>query len=134
MYSNMSKNNLVGDTGPVYYEQVIWTDKKRPFLNWPISFTRYTLYTDRLMVDYGILFRRQEELRLYRIKDIRMIQGPFQRLVRVGNICIITADASTPKYMLVGVRAPQNFLRMLSNLTERERSRVRVGMFESFDF
>lgn len=130
----MLKNNLTGGTGPVYHDQVLWTDKKRPFLNWPISFTRYTLYADRFMVDYGILFRRQEELRLYRIKDIRMIQGPFQRLVGVGNIRIITGDASTPRYTLTGVKKPQDFLRMFSHLIECERSRVRVGMYESFDF
>lgn len=130
----MSMSNIPGATGPQYHDQVVWTDKKRPFLNWPLSFTRYTLYPDRFMVDYGILFRRQTELRLYRIKDIGMIQGPFQRLVRVGNIRIITADASSPRYMLIGVKNPQEFLRMFSHLIECERSRVRVGMFESFDF
>lgn len=130
----MQNNSILGTTGPFCHEQIIWTDKKRPFLNWPISFTRYTLYSDRLLVDYGILFRRQSELRLYRIKDLSVIQGPLQRLARVGNVRLITADPTTPNYLLVGIKDPTGFARGLSNLAERERRRVGVGMLETFGY
>jgi len=130
----MQNNNILGTTGPYCHEQILWTDKKRPFLNWPISFTRYTLYKDRLLVNYGILFRRQSEIRLYRIKDNYVVQGPFQRLVRVGNIRLITADPSTPNYLLVGIKDPTVFALMLSNLAEHERMRVGVGMLETFGY
>ena len=130
----MRKNNIAYSAPPVYQDRILWSDKKRPFLNWPLSFTRYTLYADRLVVDYGILFRRQQELRLYRVKDTSVVQGPFQRLVGVGNVRLISGDATTPNCLLVGIKNPQDFRFMLSNLVESERNRVRVGMYETFDF
>jgi len=110
----------------------IWSDKKRPFFGLPLSFTRYTLYEDLLIIDRGILFHRRDEIRLYRVLDLKMICGPFQRLFGVGTVILLTGDAATPRFMLQDVLQPDRLLRKLSDLTEIERKKARVGVLESF--
>jgi len=109
----------------------VWSDKKRPFFGMPLSFTSYTLYDDLLVIDRGILFRRRDEIRLYRVIDLKMICGPIQRFFGVGNVVLLTGDAATPRFVLQDVLQPERLLRKLSDLTETERKKARVGVLES---
>lgn len=110
----------------------IWTDKKRPFFGIPLSFTRYTVYADRVLIDRGFVFRRHDEIRLYRVMDLKVVQGPIQRLFGIGNVILLTADASTPRFVLQDVMQPKEVMMKLSDLAEEERKRVRVGVLESY--
>ena len=110
----------------------IWTDKKRPFFGLPLSFTRYTVYNDRILIDSGLVFRRHGEIRLYRVLDLKVIQGPIQRLFGIGNVILLTADASTPRFVLQDIMQPREVMMKLSDLAEEERRHVRVGVLESF--
>lgn len=111
-------------------EPPVWTDKKRPFFGLPLSFTRYTLYPDRLIIETGILTTRQEELRLYRIQDITLRMGLFQRLFGVGSIHMVTNDATSPKCLIQDVLQPRELVRIISDLAESERNRVRISFME----
>ena len=44
---------------------IIWSDRKRPIFGLPISFTKYILTDEKLLVDTGFLSRTQEEIRLF---------------------------------------------------------------------
>ena len=67
---------------------IIWSDRKRPIFGLPISFTKYILTDEKLLVDTGFLSRTQEEIRLYRITDFSVKQRFLQRIFGVGNIYI----------------------------------------------
>ena len=49
--------------------EYIWKDRKR-FLGMPLSFTRYALSEDRLFLSVGFFSIKDEEVLLYRIRDI----------------------------------------------------------------
>lgn len=116
---------------PVYSSQKpLWTDRSHPFFGLPLSFRQYFLYPERLVVKSGILTRRQEELRLYRITDVSLRQTLFQRLFRLGTIILTTSDATSPKLLIHDVPNSTDITRYISDLAEEERSRVRVGMME----
>ena len=55
--------------------EIIWRDRKRPFLGLPWSFTIYTLTEEKLLVKTGILRQKEEEVRLYRIMDATLARG-----------------------------------------------------------
>ena len=50
--------------------EIVWKDRKRPFLGLPWSFTVYKLDEEKLYVKTGVLNLTEDEVRLYRIKDI----------------------------------------------------------------
>jgi len=111
-------------------KKAIWTDRRRPFFGLPLSFVQYQLFPDRLYIISGFLTRRQEELRLYRISDVSLRQGLFQRLFSVGSIRLVTNDASHPKLFIHDVRDPEHLMHILSDMAETERERVRVMFVE----
>lgn len=75
----------------------------------------------------GILTRHYEDLELFRVKDYTIEQPLFLRLFGLGNIVLVTSDATTPT---VAIRAIPNALTLRETLrtavqAERERKRVR---------
>lgn len=105
---------------------IIWTDKKRPLFGLPLSFTRYTLYTEKLVTDTGIIMRRQEEVRLYRIVDFSLRQSIFQRIFNIGTIHCYSADNSQIEFDIKSVKDPYKIKDLMSDLVERERTRKGV--------
>lgn len=65
--------------------EIIWWDRKRTIFGLPLSFTIYTLTRKKLLIDTGFLNKKQEEVRLYRIEDVKVNRKLFQRLFGVRN-------------------------------------------------
>ena len=63
--------------------EYLWQDRKR-HLGLPISFTKYSLSEDRLFVTEGFLNIRDDEVLLYRVRDIDTHRSLWQRLFGVG--------------------------------------------------
>ena len=74
---------------------LLWYDKKR-YMGMPISFTRYSLSSDRLFLSTGFLTIRDEEILLYRVKDLNTKRTLWQRLFGVGTITVASSDKSMP--------------------------------------
>ena len=53
---------------PIEY---LWKDRKRHF-GLPISFTRYRLSDDRLFCETGFFNIKQDEVLLYRVRDLEL--------------------------------------------------------------
>ena len=66
--------------------QYIWKDRKR-ILGMPITFTRYRLSEDRLFCEKGFLNIKQDEVLLYRVRDLQLNMRLGQRIFGVGSIC-----------------------------------------------
>ena len=119
---------------------ILWKDRKRTLFGLPWSFTRYALTAEKLTIDTGFFSRKEEEVRLYRIMDITLRRGLFQRLFGVGTIHCCSADKSTPEFDIKNIKRPVEIKNMLSDLVEEERDRKRiagrefmVGEDEGFD-
>ena len=66
--------------------EYLWEDKKRPIFGLPLSFTKYKLTQEKLLVITGFINIKEEEARLYRIMDVTLKCSFFQRLFGVGII------------------------------------------------
>lgn len=114
----------------------IWTDRKR-FLGMPLSFTRYAISEDRLFVSTGFLNIRDEEILLYRVRDINTSRTLWQRLFGVGSITVVSSDKTTPNLVLKNIKDPMHTKELLHQQVEQMKiqRRVRVGeiMAASYD-
>ncbi len=108
--------------------QYIWKDRKR-FLGMPLSFTRYAMSEDRLFLSVGFLNVRDEEVLLYRIRDINTSRTLWQRLFGVGTITVISSDKSMPSAILKNIKSPMEVKELLHHQVEdmKIRRRVRFG-------
>ena len=66
----------MGFNGDMY----LWKDRKR-FLGMPLSFTRYAMSEDRLFLSVGFFSIRDDEILLYRIRDITLTRTLWQRIL-----------------------------------------------------
>ncbi len=107
---------------------IIWKDRKRYF-GLPLSFTRYSLSEDRLFLSVGFLNIRDEEVLLYRIRDINTSRSLWQRLFGVGTVTVVSSDKSLPTMVLQNIKDPLVFKELLHEQVEamKIRRRVRVG-------
>ena len=80
--------------------EVIWKDRKRPFLGLPWSFTKYELTEQKLIINKGFLNVSEEEVRLYRFVDVTMTQTLGQRIFGVGNLHCETNDRSSGNFVI----------------------------------
>jgi len=114
---------------------IVWKDKKR-ILGMPISFTDYSLSMDRLFMETGVLTRREEQVLLYRIRDISTSITLGQRIFKVGTVTLISSDKSTPTIVLKNIKNPKTVAQKIHESIEKMKKErgMRVGeMLESTD-
>ncbi len=108
--------------------QYIWKDRKR-FLGMPLSFTRYALSEDRLFLSVGFLSIKDDEVLLYRIRDITTSRSLWQRIFGVGTVTVASSDKSQPVLVLKNIKNPLKVKELLHENVEemKRRRRMRVG-------
>lgn len=110
--------------------EIIWKDRKRPFLGLPLSFTRYELTDQKLLINTGFFNIKEEEVRLYRFVDITLHQTLFQRMFGVGNLHCQSTDRSSGDFVIELIKKPREIKELLSEAIEKERDRKKVSVRE----
>lgn len=112
----------------------IWKDRKRYF-GMPISFTRYALSEDRLFLSQGFLNIKDDEILLYRVRDIDTSRNLWQRLFGVGTVVVMSSDKSMPSLVLKNIKNPVDVKELIHEQVEemKIRRRVRVGEIMTTD-
>lgn len=108
--------------------EYIWKDRKR-HLGLPLSFTRYALSEDRLFLSVGFFSIKDEEILLYRIRDISTSRSLWQRMFGVGSITVVSSDKTAPTLLLKNVKNPLDVKEMLHQQVEKVKiqRRIRLG-------
>lgn len=108
--------------------EYMWKDRKR-FLGMPLSFTRYAISEDRLFLSVGFFSIKDEEVLLYRIRDINTSRSLWQRIFGVGTVSVVSSDKTMPTLVLKNVKDPLYVKELLHEQVEemKIRRRVRLG-------
>ena len=108
--------------------EYLWKDRKRYF-GLPLSFTRYQLSEDRLFLSVGFLNIKDDEVLLYRVRDIDTSRTLWQRIFGVGTIAVVSSDKTMPTLVLQNVKDPVFVKELLHKQVEemKIKRRVRVG-------
>ena len=108
--------------------EYLWKDRKRYF-GMPLSFTRYSLSEDRLFISEGFLNLKDDEVLLYRVRDIDTRRNLWQRLFGVGTVNGMSSDKSMPNLVLKNIKNPVEVKEIIHKQEEemKIKRRVRVG-------
>ena len=106
----------------------LWEDRKRYF-GLPLSFTRYRLSDDRLFISEGFLNIKDDEILLYRVRDIDTRRSLWQRLFGVGTVTVLSSDKTMPTLELKNIKDPLFVKELIHKQVEemKIRRRVRFG-------
>ena len=106
----------------------LWKDRKR-YLGMPLSFTRYMLSEDRLFISVGFLNIKDDEILLYRVRDIDTSRTLWQRLFGVGTVTVVSSDKTMPTLVLKNIKDPVFVKELIHKQVEEMKiqRRVRFG-------
>ena len=92
----------------------------------------YEITTQRVRVSQGILTRRTDEMELYRVNDITLLEPFWQRMLGLGDLVLATNDTTNPSLRIRAIRGIHEVRDQMRKHVEicRDRKRVRVTEFE----
>lgn len=88
----------------------------------------YTLTTQRLIHESGILWRTIDRIELIDIDDVTFKQGPVERVFRVGSIIVISGDKTSPELFLPGIDDVRGVADKIDDARRKERRRRGLHM------
>ena len=108
--------------------EYLWKDRKRYF-GLPLSLTRYSLSEDRLFVSEGFLNLKDDEVLLYRVRDIDTRRSLWQRIFGVGTVTVVSSDKTMPNLVLKNIKDPVMVKELIHKQVEEMKiqRRVRFG-------
>ena len=109
--------------------EYLWKDRKRYF-GLPLSFTRYSLSEDRLFTSVGFLNIRDDEILLYRVRDIDTSRSLWQRLFGVGTVVVASSDKTMPNLVLKNNKDPIFVKELIHKQVEETKIKRRVRFGE----
>lgn len=114
--------------------KTLWQDRKR-HLGLPLSFTRYQLSEDRIFCIKGFLNIHEEEVLLYRVRDMELRMSLGQRIFGVGSVIVHSSDKTMPTLELKNIRTPREVKEMIFRQVEdcKEQRRMRTMEFVGGD-
>ena len=85
---------------------------------------------DRLFSSIGFFNIRDEEILLYRIRDISIKRTLWQRIFGVGNVIVTSSDKSTPQLTLKNIKYPLDLKELLHESVEECKLQRRMRISE----
>ncbi|HEV2568369.1 PH domain-containing protein [Sphingomonas sp.] len=95
--------------------------------------SRYELTDQRLRLRLGIIFQKEDEIELFRIRELGMDCSLLNRMAGIGTISIRSTDATTHRapYYLPDIPAASEIRETMRTLVNRSRGRNRVREVET---
>ena len=108
--------------------EYLWEDRKR-HCGLPLSFTKYKLSVDRLFFETGALNTEEEEVQLYRVRDISVRRTLWQKICGVGTVTVNSSDKSAPTIELKNIKRAKDVKELLNEQVEKVKvaRNVRIG-------
>lgn len=91
----------------------------------------YRITNYRIDWEYGLIFKKMDTLELWHVNDVRLTQGPLDRLFNVGTIVVISGDPTTPELPLLSISSPRKLLEILKDriiAVKRQRGVIKLDM------
>lgn len=82
---------------------------------------KYTLTTQRLRLESGVLTKSLDEVELYRVKDTQLHQTVVDRMLGIGSVLVLSSDETMPHINLAKVPDPVGLREKLRAAVEQVR-------------
>ena len=110
----------------------LWSDRSRIF-GLPLSFTSYKLKGDTLLIRQGLLSTTEDQVKLFRVQDIDLRIGLFDRLFKQGTITLYTTDLKDKTVIIRNVLNPEEVRDLISSVVDESRAKHGIRSIETMD-
>jgi uncharacterized membrane protein YdbT with pleckstrin-like domain len=95
-----------------------------------VSTTKYVLTTERLRVTTGVLSTVTQDLELRRVRDSLILRPFWARVAGLGDVQVMSADASTPRVVLHAIKNPDAVQGQIRSIVQTQIARFNVRQME----
>lgn len=113
-------------------DKIMWHDRRRYF-GLPLSFTKYALTEDTVVLETGLLNLKEENVLLYRVLDIELLRPLVQRIFGCGTIVLHSSDQTSPELRILSVKNPKAVKEQVFQAVEEAKLRRRMRTTELLD-
>jgi uncharacterized membrane protein YdbT with pleckstrin-like domain len=90
----------------------------------------YEISSQRVTVTKGLISRDMDQVELVRLKDIRMSQGVLGRIMRYGDVVLLSGDASHATKKIQGVPDPMGLREKIRAASDQQKKEKGVRLQE----
>ena len=120
--------------------KLVYREKKRlGFLGLPFTFTTYLIYENDIQIKTGFLSVIENDCYMYRVIDVQLRVGFWQRLFGLGTVHCVTSDATSKTITLKNIRHAKDIKDFIYRASEDAKLRRRtvnmqnIGAYEDLD-
>jgi uncharacterized membrane protein YdbT with pleckstrin-like domain len=97
-----------------------------------VKSTKYKITNERIVIREGIFTTRQNQIELFRIRDLAAHQSFMQKLMKVGDVTVISSDTSLPRLTMSGLPHPFELKEQIRKNSIEMRKRKHIRLHENF--
>ena len=105
-----------------------------PLATWRYLATRcqrFKLTDQRLVINSGVLNKKNEQIELFRVRDIDWEQPLSLRLFKLGRLTITSTDRTDPIAVINAIRGGEAVVEQFRRTITKLRQKSRVGVIET---
>lgn len=107
-------------------KQPVWQGRKRNAIGLPLTFTKYILYDNKLIIRKGFFSIVEDEIELYKVKD-KQIMFPFWgRIFNYGTIHLYASGVYNCHNELKNVHGVREVAELIEKYVNLERDKYHV--------
>lgn len=88
---------------------------------------------DRLFRETGLLNLNEEEVLLYRVRDVSLSRSLWQRIFGVGTITVHSSDKTSPTLEVINVKDSKSVKELIFTNVEKAKEERRMRATELLD-
>jgi len=106
--------------------EILRERKRWGFLGLPWTFTKYILTNKKIIIQMGFFTQIENEILLFRVKDMTMQRTFFQRMFGLGTLTVYADDKTNSTLEIKNIKRVRQFKEALSDAVEKDRARVNL--------
>lgn len=108
-------------------EEVKYSERKRLlFFGLPWTFTKYTITSDMITMDEGLLKVEENDCYMYKVQDVKLTATVLERVFGLGTIICYTGDVTNKELKLEHIKHAKEIKNYLLKASEAARIKRRT--------
>ncbi len=108
-------------------EEIVYKERKRIlFFGLPWTFTKYSITSDMITVDSGLLRTEEDDCYMYKVQDVKLTATLIERMFGLGTIICYTGDVTSPQLQMVHIKHAKEIKNYLLKASEAARLKRRT--------
>ncbi len=104
-----------------YQERKRWL-----FLALPLTFTKYTVTEEQIIINTGFLNQEENNCYIYKVQDTVLSASLFQRMVGLGTVVCKTSDVTHPQLVMKNIKNARKIKDFIIENSEDQRMKRRT--------